>query len=585
MSKYTNLTREELISRLESLELSAPSSPTSSTSRNLLHSRSPSFPSITISAPSKPPKTIKPPKTFHFAAHPTRHIALMIAYEGWPYSGLAIQADTAQGPVKTVESELLVALEKARLVEAGKGLEGAGYSRCGRTDRGVSGAGQVADLWVRSARRMGDGGAEVVGWREAEEPVVRPKKVEKPEDGEGESEEEKSQVKVLKKPKSQPAASPEATEFAYPRLLNAILPPSIRVLAWSPLPHPPVDPSLSSTKPSLSDPSSANPAASTSSSSDPTTSAYPDPQYLPFNSRFSCAYRHYKYAFHSPPTPSSPPLDIALMSEAAQLLVGEHDFRNFCKLDGSKQIESHKRGVLEAYFEKEGAFGEAREDSSLYVFNLIGTAFLWHQVRHIIAALFLVGARLESPSLISDLLDVGKNPSKPAYQMGEPVPLTLWRCGYTDKGLEWRYGGWDGGAEEEEEMEMENRRKAQEGRESLERVLESQRQEAELKAWQAGNMLRSLRETLGPMPPSSLSIGGNAGGAGGDGQGKGGEETPAVYSIGGGEVVITAKYKPVCDRPKGETPAVVNRKWREMREVKGRWKENARGKPKAGEEV
>lgn len=621
MSKYANLTREELISKLESLEItpSSPSSPSSlippsspfsfipsptltTPSHRSNHTR---IPSITITKPIPTFKTPKPPKEFHFPSHPTRHIALLVAYNGWPYSGLAIQNDSnSKNPINTVESELLKALEKTRLVQEGKGLERAGYSRCGRTDRGVSGSGQVVDLWVRSNRRIPKD-EDIIGWREAEEPTLSEKK-EDGASGDNSKGEASGSSPISPNPnvrigeignrmkKSKPEKQVvEPTEFSYPKLLNGVLPSTIRVLAWSPLPHPPPIPDSSSN--SITHPSSSSFTPQISISTEFTESPdhsnhtletnnhevdengnriYPDPRYLPFNSRFSCSYRHYKYAFHTPPTPSSPLLDIGLMTQAAQLLVGEHDFRNFCKLDGSKQIENHTRGVLEAYFERvspgpilstrnqgekgieggsERRIGEEGK-AEMWIFNLIGTAFLWHQVRHIISTLFLVGSKLESPSLISDLLDIGKYESKPAYQMGDPLPLTLWECGYPEEaGLEWRVGGHDGSLKGVGEKE---RQLADDGREGLERRLEEIRQEFELKAWQAGNMLIRLRETLGPRPNEIE-----------------GEEKKVtnkdkefiMYPVGGGDVVITTKYKKVADRPRGETPDVVNRKYRESR--------------------
>ena len=43
-----------------------------------------------------------------------------------------------------------------------------------------------------------------------------------------------------------------------------------------------------------------------------------------------------------------------------------------------------------------------------------------------------------------------------------------------------------------------------------------------------------------------------------------GDDAPMVlYPVGGGEVVMTQKYKPVVQRPMGETPDEVNRKWAE----------------------
>ncbi|GFZ46923.1 hypothetical protein JCM24511_04148 [Saitozyma sp. JCM 24511] len=495
-TKYSHLSREELVARLVALEpasdeKSQPSlSQTTAECTSLAAGPSASSTSTSGASPSsKRIRKVKPAKPFNFASHPTRHIALLVAYHGWPYSGLAIQSDRTESDelIPTVEAELLKALEKTRLVEADKGFEGCGYSRCGRTDRGVSGEGQVVDLWVRSNRKDGDGGAELVAWRAPREAKPTLEEVEEiPEEAPA------SASASTSKPRKKPPPPSPAVEFPYPRLLNGVLPSSIRVLAWAP-----VD--------------------------------------TDFNSRFSCKYRHYKYAFHLQPTPSSPPLDLGLMQQGADLLVGEHDFRNFCKLDGSKQIENHSRRVVKAYFE---------HVDGMIIFNLIGTAFLWHQVRHVIGVLFLVGSKLEQPSLVSSLLDVEKNPSKPNYQMGDPLPLTLHECGY-EPGLDWRYGGYDGTwGDLPPEQQESVRQHALGGSESLERDLESMRQEAEIRTWQIGGALRTLRSTLGSGQTATAS-------------------TSTVYPTGGGQVVITGKYKPVLERPRGETPDEVNRKWRE----------------------
>jgi tRNA pseudouridine(38-40) synthase len=46
--------------------------------------------------------------------------------------------------------------------------------------------------------------------------------------------------------------------------------------------------------------------------------------------RFGARYREYKYFMTQD---SQRPLNIAAMQQAAGYLVGEHDFRNFCKMD------------------------------------------------------------------------------------------------------------------------------------------------------------------------------------------------------------------------------------------------------------
>ncbi|CAD6581971.1 MAG: hypothetical protein TREMPRED_003147 [Tremellales sp. Tagirdzhanova-0007] len=469
-SPYTELSRDQLIARLDALEpiLDAPSP---------------------IAGPSSPPlsppgKEKKRPKAFHFHSHPTRHIAILIAYHGWPYSGLAIQSSTSDGPEpNTVESELLRALEHTKLVEGGKGWGGCGYSRCGRTDRGVSGEGQVVDLWVRSVRQVEDGGPHLAegSWRAAMDPPLL-----------------KSADDVSEKiPDRAGVQLGTATELPYPRILNSILPSSIRVLAWSP-----VDQS--------------------------------------FNSRFSCTSRHYKYAFHLRPSISSTPLDLDLMRAGADRLIGEHDFRNFCRLDGSKQILDHSRRVLRAWFD------EAEGPQGMVVFNLIGTAFLWHQVRNIIGVLFLVGSGLEAPDLVAELLNVERNPSRPKFLMGQALPLTLHECEYGDGKLDWRISGYDGPFSS---LSANEKVVAVPGEASMrdftERQLEEARQEAELRAWQIGGGLRRLRELLGPRTEVNRG------------------ERIVSHPIGGGEMSTTRKYQPVMDRVRGETPEEVNRKWRE----------------------
>ena len=419
MSRYASLSREQLIARLESKE---------------------------------GVRGIRQERPFNFASYPTRHIALLVAYHGWPYSGLAIQSTDEDVP--TVEGELQHALERCRLIEQGRGWEGCEFSRCGRTDRGVSGVGQVVTIRARSNRDRG------VGWR----------------------------------PSKEPAKASSNTEFPYPRLINGLLPPSIRILAWSP-----VEPG--------------------------------------FDARFSCSSRHYKYAFHLHPTTSTRPLDLGLMQQAADLLIGEYDFRNFCKLDGSKQILNHSRRVIKAWFEHDAYPG-------MVVFNLLGSAFLWHQVRHIISILLLVGSGVEEPSVVTRLLDVESNPAKPAYQMGHPLPLTLYDCGYENR-LDWRVGSYDGRVEDmtKEEREMENDQRIK-----VERFIEEQRQHAELRAWQVGNGLEKLRGIFTPVEDRRLG---------------------SLYPVGGGEVVITGKYRRVMERPRGETPDEVNRKWREKKGSRG----------------
>ena len=73
-----------------------------------------------------------------------RRIALKLSYLGADYAGFSHQAQA-----KTVEGALFAALEETCLIPVG-GITSANYTRCGRTDRGVSALAQVVALDVRT---------------------------------------------------------------------------------------------------------------------------------------------------------------------------------------------------------------------------------------------------------------------------------------------------------------------------------------------------------------------------------------------------------------------------------------------------
>ncbi|KAF4547663.1 tRNA pseudouridine synthase-like protein 1 [Elsinoe fawcettii] len=376
-------------------------------------------------------------RTLDASRYSTRYIALKFAYLGQRYNGLEHHANNTT-PLPTIEEELWKALTKTRLIfPTGKGevnWEGCEYSKCGRTDRGVSAFGQVVALKVRSAR-----------------PVPGMKKRKKVEAAEKEEQDAESEEAHKEKEKK---FDPIRDEVPYIQTLNRVLPDDIRVLAWCP--DPPPD----------------------------------------FSARFSCQERQYRYFFTNPgyaPVPGARGmnktitgkplregwLDIEAMQDAAKRLEGLHDFRNFCKIDPGKQISNFQRRVFRASIEEVdstrsplgyvGAPEFAASDQevrsngtavkgaqpstpALYTFNVNGSAFLWHQVRNMVAVLFLVGQGLESPSVVSDLLDVEKTPTRPKYEMASDAPLVLWDCIFPakdgpdgDQGLHWVYVGDEGG--------------------------------------------------------------------------------------------------------------------------------------------
>jgi tRNA pseudouridine38/39 synthase len=277
-----------------------------------------------------------------------RHVAFKVVYLGWDFLGLAAQPDTEN----TIEGCLSKAFMRVKLI---KSYDSCHWSRAGRTDKGVSGLGQVIACHVRSNVKSGVGMVSVG-----------------------------SDVKE------------DSTELDYVTMLNGALPDEIRVIGWTPVP-------------------------------------------LEFDARFSAITRTYKYFF------VRENLNIPAMQEAMSYLLGEHDFRNFCKMD-TANVSHFGRCVLSATLapvapqptfksEVDHDLGsltspEANHWSTMYEFTISGSAFLWHQVRYMVAVLFMVGREQEPPSIVKDLLNLEKYPQKPQFHMASEIPLILYDVGY-----------------------------------------------------------------------------------------------------------------------------------------------------------
>ncbi|NP_001231651.1 tRNA pseudouridine(38/39) synthase [Sus scrofa] len=284
-------------------------------------------------------------RAFDFSAHGRRHVALKIAYLGWGYQGFASQENTSN----TIEEKLFEALTKTRLVE---NRQTSNYHRCGRTDKGVSAFGQVISLDLRS-HFLKDKDSEDINLKDEVNDATK--------------------------------------EIRYTHILNRVLPPDIRVLAWAP-----VEPS--------------------------------------FSARFSCLERTYRYFFpHAD-------LDIVTMNYAAQKYDGTHDFRNLCKMDVANGVTNFQRTILSAQVQLlSQSLEEERwqEAFQLCQFEVVGQAFLYHQVRCMMAVLFPIGQGMEKPEVIDELLNIEKNPQKPQYSMAVEFPLVLYDCKFEN--IKWIY--------------------------------------------------------------------------------------------------------------------------------------------------
>ncbi|OUM66275.1 hypothetical protein PIROE2DRAFT_36365, partial [Piromyces sp. E2] len=198
-----------------------------------------------------------------------------------------------------------------------------------------------------------------------------------------------------------PANGEDTEELAYCTILNRLLPPDIRIISWSP-----VDKN--------------------------------------FNARFHCTYRTYKYFF------PAQRLDIPLMQKAAKKLIGVHDFRNFYpdRLNDEylKRHPLHQQQQNHSYSnhpeEEEPYDMEKSSPFKMYIFEVCGKAFLWHQVRFFMGILFLIGRHLEEPDIIDTLLDLSQHDGgklgRPSYDLADEFPLVLVDTGYPEGTFQWR---------------------------------------------------------------------------------------------------------------------------------------------------
>lgn len=418
-TQYEKWTKEALIKRIRTLEANL----VQSGEHQLVGGDA----STEDAAP--PPKKKKVERKIDPSKYSMRLVAFKLAYLGKRYGGFEF-AEHANLP--SIEEELWKAFVKACLIFPENPEEvnwnAWEYSKCGRTDRGVSAFGQVIAIKVRSNRPLPKQESDVAEDR-----------------GDTDAKELGEDGTATEPEKEAREFNDFSDELPYCRILNRLLPPDIRILAWC-----------------------------------PTTPAE-------FSARHDCRERQYRYFFTQPAFAPLPQdlenpetaqttkvkggwLDIDAMQKAAKKFEGHHDFRNFCKVDPSKLNINFERRILKAeivevkdaetalpYLDRDefrpsstSNYGLADASSQklpkVYYFHVRGTAFLWHQIRCMVSVIFMVGQGLEDPSIIDRLLDIEAEPRRPGYQLADEMPLVLWDCVFPreekpENALEWVYLG------------------------------------------------------------------------------------------------------------------------------------------------
>uniref|UniRef100_A0A1B0B7B8 tRNA pseudouridine synthase n=1 Tax=Glossina palpalis gambiensis TaxID=67801 RepID=A0A1B0B7B8_9MUSC len=175
-------------------------------------------------------------------------------------------------------------------------------------------------------------------------------------------------------------------EFDYCGIMNRVLPKNIRCISWMPIRN-----------------------------------------YL-FSARFDCVTRTYRYFF------PKGNLNISAMQDACKLLQRHTDFRNLCKMDVHNGVTNYVRHIEAANVRLCPHENESKNKGyAMHYLEIKANAFLWHQIRCIMAVLLLVGQEKEEPSVINELLNVEKNPCKPQYTPAVGFPLNLYHCEFRDK--------------------------------------------------------------------------------------------------------------------------------------------------------
>ena len=146
-----------------------------------------------------------------------------------------------------------------------------------------------------------------------------------------------------------------------------------------------------------------------------------------FDARHSAQWRAYRYLLVEGERPAlasldelawtvDGPLDLVAMNEVAQSILGEHDFRSFCRRPVDKGPDDPlRRRVLAAEFSRVGdPAGVALPGASLVRLDIRAQSFCHNMVRSLVGAFVAVGQGRLGPEVVTERLNTPNRANLPA---------------------------------------------------------------------------------------------------------------------------------------------------------------------------
>ncbi|XP_067826193.1 tRNA pseudouridine synthase-like 1 [Heptranchias perlo] len=132
------------------------------------------------------------------------------------------------------------------------------------------------------------------------------------------------------------------------------------------------------------------------------------------------------------------PLNTDAMKEAAQMLLGTHDFSTFRSLNSETPFKSPVKTLLQADVMPSFSISSQNFHSHLEFWELTfrSRSFLYKQVRRMTGALVAVGQGRLMPRQIADLLEIRDSRAYPQNIIAPPGGLFLKNVEYDEKDLE-----------------------------------------------------------------------------------------------------------------------------------------------------